>query len=454
MSAWYCFRKSVSLEKMTSRVCINAVEQLKNMRGIRTARTPAIVKPRQELKDADVRQPSSKHKMNAEFPRLDGSPAINEHPKTNRLVSQSLKELESSSVSPLDQIPEFPSDYENFNTRLRDKNWFRDQSRHSFRPKVNPQDTALLLFPGQGSQFVGMGKNLLEYPNVEKMYHFAGKILGYDLLDICLNGPKSTLDKTIYCQPAVLVTSLAAVEKLKNQSPWSIENCISAAGYSVGEFAALVFAGSISFEDAVRLVKVRSEAMQKASEEVPSGMMTVFFRSDAKVPYACHAARLYCSKELQLPEPVCEVSNYLYPGCKVIAGNIQALDFIVQNAGEFGIKRIQRLPVSGAFHTPLMLPAKKRFLSVLSGVEFQYPVIPVHSNVNSFKYGSPKGISKLLTEQLHKPVKWEQTMHVIYSRPEGEDFPKTFEVGPGKQLGSILKMINAKAFANYKNIEC
>lgn len=227
MSAWYCFRKSVSLEKMTSRVSINAVEQLKNMRGIRTARTPAIVKPRQELKDADVRQPSSKHKMNAEFSRLDGSPAINEHLKTNRLVSQSLKELESSSVSPLDQIPEFPSDYENFNTRLRDKNWFRDQSRHSFRPKVNPQDTTLLLFPGQGSQFVGMGKNLLEYPNVEKMYHFAGKILGYDLLDICLNGPKSTLDKTTYCQPAVLVTSLAAVEKLKNQSPWVSGACVT-----------------------------------------------------------------------------------------------------------------------------------------------------------------------------------------------------------------------------------
>lgn len=220
MSAWHCFRKSASLEKMASRVCINAYEQLKNMRGIRTARTSVIVKPRRELKAADVREPSFKHKMNAEFPRSDGSPAINEHGRTNRIISQSLKDLESSSVSPLDQTPEFPSDYENFDTRLRDKNWRRDQSRHSFRPKVNPQDTSLLLFPGQGSQFVGMGKNLLEYPNVEKMYHFAGKILGYDLLDICLNGPKSTLDKTVYCQPAVLVTSLAAVEKLKSQSPW------------------------------------------------------------------------------------------------------------------------------------------------------------------------------------------------------------------------------------------
>lgn len=133
--------------------------------------------------------------------------------ETNK--SFSLNDLQSAAGSPLDQNPEFPSDFESLNNKNR------DQARHAFRPKINPSETSLLLFPGQGSQFVGMGKKLLEYPNVEKMYSLASKILGYDLLDVCLNGPKQTLDKTTYCQPAVVVTSLAAVEKLKETNPWA-----------------------------------------------------------------------------------------------------------------------------------------------------------------------------------------------------------------------------------------
>jgi len=284
------------------------------------------------------------------------------------------------------------------------------------------------------------------------LYSIASKILGYDLLRICLEGPRDVLDKTVHCQPAVVVTSLAAVESLKQYNPWAIENCISAAGYSVGEYSALVFAGSLSFEDAIRLVKIRAEAMQKASEAVSSRMMTVHLTPEAKINFACLAARLYCTKELNMENVVCEISNYLYPGCKIISGNTEALEFIHLNASEFGISKTHYIPVSGAFHTRLMLPAKTALAKALSSVDMQDPIIPVHSNVNSFKYKSRTVIAKLLSEQLYSPVRWEQTMHVLYARPQGENFPFTFEVGPGRQLGAMLRKINSKAFEQYEAV--
>ena len=169
-------------------------------------------------------------------------------------VKTLLDESRSSQISPTDIDAEFPSDITDFSkTKYKNyNNWVRDQAKHSYRPRVNPKETSLLLFPGQGSQFVGMGSKLLDYPNVADMYRLASKILGYDLLDVCLNGPKQKLNKTEYCQPAIMVTSLAAVEKLKNEKPWAIENCVSTAGYSVGEYSALVFAGSLSFEDGMQ----------------------------------------------------------------------------------------------------------------------------------------------------------------------------------------------------------
>ncbi|MED6274985.1 hypothetical protein CHARACLAT_021818 [Characodon lateralis] len=190
------------------------------------------------------------------------------------------------------------------------------------RHRKDPRGCSVLLFPGQGSQFVGMGRGLTKYPNVKEMFSAAQKILGYDLLSLCLEGPEEELLKTVHCQPAVFVTSLAAVEKLQHENPKAIETCVAAAGFSVGEFAALVFAGAMTFSEALYAVKVRAEAMQEASELVPSGMLSVIGRPQAQYKYACLQAKEHC-KSLGIQEPVCSVANYLFPDGRVIAGHQQ-----------------------------------------------------------------------------------------------------------------------------------
>nr|KAG5707459.1 hypothetical protein BaRGS_011963 [Batillaria attramentaria] len=193
--------------------------------------------------------------------------------------------------------------------------------------------------------------------------------------------------------------------------------------------------------------------MQRASEEVSSGMMTVFLSRQAKLKTAMLAAREYCSQRCNIEEPVCTIANYLYPECKVIAGHTEALDFIEKNAKAFGIRRTKRLPVSGAFHTSLMASAKQPLKEAISRVHLKKPEVPVYSNVTAAMYRHPKDVAKLLPEQVTSPVKWEQLMHVMYSRISGENFPQTFEMGPGSQLGVMLKLTNLKAYQAYANIE-
>ncbi|ESO98207.1 hypothetical protein LOTGIDRAFT_114671 [Lottia gigantea] len=327
-----------------------------------------------------------------------------------------------------------------------------DQTQHAFRPKVDPSETSLLLFPGQGSQFVGMGKQLLEYQGAQEIYEAANEILGYNLLDLCLNGPKTELDKTVFCQPAVFVTSIAATQKLQELYPDVLNTCIGSAGFSVGEYAALVYSGVLPFEDALKIVKLRAEEMQKASEVVHSGMMTVFLKNESKLKQAMYAARKYCEEKLEIEDPVCGVANYISFDCKVIAGNIEALKFIQDNKNLFEIKRTIMVPVSGAFHTPLMQSARQSVVKALKKTEFSKPLFRVHSNVTAKNYKRSKDIIDLLGKQIIKPVKWEQTLHVLYARKAGENFPQTYEVGPGNQLGTMLKMVNFQAYKNYTNI--
>uniref|UniRef100_A0A131XJB8 [acyl-carrier-protein] S-malonyltransferase n=1 Tax=Hyalomma excavatum TaxID=257692 RepID=A0A131XJB8_9ACAR len=311
--------------------------------------------------------------------------------------------------------------------------------------RIDPKNTSVILFPGQGSQFVGMGRNLLQYPNVSEMYERASDILKYDLQLLCLEGPKEQLNKTVHCQAAVLVTSLAAVERLRATQPWAIENCVAAAGFSVGEYAALVFSQSISFEDAVRLVKIRGEAMQAASEMVPSGLMTVFLLTTAKAGLICKLAKEWCIRR-GIEDPVCSVANYLFPHCKVIGGHEEALKFIELNARDLGIKKMKRLPVSGAFHTALMEPARAPLAKALQAVHINAPRIMTHSNLDGMAYRNPDEIRQKLEEQMMMPVKWEQLIQVVYNREVGEEFPRTFECGPGTTLRAVLKNVNGKAW--------
>ncbi|XP_077025212.1 malonyl-CoA-acyl carrier protein transacylase, mitochondrial isoform X3 [Tamandua tetradactyla] len=231
-----------------------------------------------------------------------------------------------------------------------------------------------------------------------------------------------------------------------------IENCVAAAGFSVGEFAALVFAGAMEFSEGLYAVKIRAEAMQEASEAVPSGMLSVLGRPQTKFSFACLEAREHC-QSLGIEKPVCEVSNYLFPDCRVISGHLEALQFLQKNSSKYHFRRTKMLSVSGGFHTRLMEPALEPLTQVLKTFEIKKPLISVHSNIDGNKYLHPKHIQKLLVKQVVSPVKWEQTMHTIYERKKGTDFPQTFEVGPGKQLGTILKNCNLQAWKSYSHVE-
>ncbi|KAM5289164.1 malonyl-CoA-acyl carrier protein transacylase, mitochondrial [Ctenodactylus gundi] len=315
-----------------------------------------------------------------------------------------------------------------------------------------PDRCSVLLFPGQGSQLVGMGRGLLGYPRVRELYDAARRVLGYDLLELSLRGPQGDLDRTVHCQPAVFVASLAAVEKLHHLQPEVIENCVAAAGFSVGEFAALVFAGAMEFSEGLYAVKVRAEAMQVASEAVPSGMLSVLGKPQSKFSFACQEAREHC-EALGIKSPVCEVSSYLFPHCRVISGHQEALQFLQKNSSRYQFQRTRMLPVSGAFHTRLMEPAVEPLAQVLKAINIRKPLVSVHSNVDGNRYMHPRHIRKLLGRQVVSPVQWEQTMHAIYQRKRGTAFPRTFEVGPGQQLGSILRSCNLQAWKSYSHVD-
>ncbi|KAG8517915.1 Malonyl-CoA-acyl carrier protein transacylase, mitochondrial [Galemys pyrenaicus] len=326
-----------------------------------------------------------------------------------------------------------------------------------------PGQCSVLLFPGQGSQVVGMGRGLLRYPRVRELYAAARRVLGYDLLELSLHGPQEALDRTAYCQPAVFVASLGAVEKLHHLQPEVVENCVAAAGFSVGEFAALVFAGAMDFSEGLHAVKVRAEAMQEASEAVPSGMLSVLGQPQSKLAAACWDAREHC-RSLGIEDPVCEVANYLFPDGRVVSGHLevrtaqtvlplQALRFLQKNSSKYRFRRTKMLPVSGAFHTRLMEPALEPLARALKAIEVRQPLVSVHSNVDANRYAHPAHIQRLLVQQVVSPVRWEQTMHAIYERKRGVGFPRTFEVGPGRQLGSILKSCNLQAWKAYSHVD-
>ncbi|XP_014279909.1 probable malonyl-CoA-acyl carrier protein transacylase, mitochondrial isoform X2 [Halyomorpha halys] len=297
-----------------------------------------------------------------------------------------------------------------------------------------------------------MNSDVIKFPSAKDLFDRASSILGYDLKKLCLQGPAEKLNKTVYAQPAILVCSLAALERLKEEKPRAIENCIATAGFSLGEISALVLAEVLSFEKAVKLVKIRAEAMQFAAEMEKGAMVTVLYGPDSKLSEACKKAKEH-AETCGVTNAHCGISNYLFPHCKIVGGNEEAIKYLEDNKNEFKLRKLKRLPVSGAFHTPLMKPASEVFYKAMKKANLSDPIIAVHSNIDGKHYENAEHIRRVLAKQIVAPVKWEQTLHVLYERPQDMPFPKTYECGPGNSLSTILKMVNSKAWQECFNVK-
>ncbi len=279
------------------------------------------------------------------------------------------------------------------------------------------------VFPGQGAQFPGMGKDLYDQsPLAKSLFEKANEILGFSITDTMFNGTEEELKQTRVTQPAIFLHSvLLAITMGDSFVPDMV------AGHSLGEFSALVAARALSFEDGLRLVSKRAMAMQKACEVQSSTMAAILGVDDAVVEQVCAGI-----DEVVVP------ANYNCPGQLVISGSIGGVDKACIRLLELGAKRALRLNVGGAFHSPLMEPARSELAEAIHATDFQAPVCPVYQNVNALPVSDPVQIKANLIAQLTAPVKWTQT--VINMLADGAD--SFVEVGPGSALQGMIKKVD------------
>ena len=297
--------------------------------------------------------------------------------------------------------------------------------------------TIALLFPGQGAQHVGMGRQIAEKcPRARELFEQAGEILGYDLAKKCFEGPADELNTTQISQPAIFVASLAALEMLRADSPDVVNDCRMAAGLSLGEYTALVFAGALTFEEGLRVVQRRGEAMQAAADATPSGMVSVLLLERTQVEAICEQV----SQEIAATGGILRVANYLCPGNIVVSGDKAACERVAALAEQAGGKTVA-LTVAGAFHTKIMCPADERLAHALSTANVQVPRFPVYSNVDAKSHQNADEIRQILVRQVVSPVLWEDCVRNMQAA--GAD--QFYEVGPGKVLRGLLKRIDRKA---------
>lgn len=282
------------------------------------------------------------------------------------------------------------------------------------------------VFPGQGSQFAGMGKNLYDTNLlVKELFDKANSILGFDIAAIMFGGTDEDLKKTNVTQPAVFLHSIAAFKTIEAAKPDMV------AGHSLGEFTALVANGVLSFEDALQLVAIRARAMQKACELQPSTMAAILALADEKVEEICTAIQNETG-EIVVP------ANYNCPGQLVISGSLKGIEIACERMKAAGAKRALVLPVGGAFHSPLMLPAKDELSAAIESTSFNTATCPVYQNVVSKAVTDTVEIKKNLIEQLTGAVRWTQTVQAMIA----DGATQFTEAGPGKVLQGLVQKVN------------
>ncbi|CAI5488187.1 unnamed protein product [Closterium sp. Naga37s-1] len=298
--------------------------------------------------------------------------------------------------------------------------------------------TVAALFPGQGAQSVGMGAEAATVPAAAALFAKASEILGYDLLDVCVNGPKEKLDLTAVSQPAIYVASLAAVEALRAQEGGAakLASIDVAAGLSLGEYTALAFADAFSFEDGLRLVQLRGEAMQAAADAAPSAMVSVIGLGADKVQELCDAA----NEDVEESQRV-QIANFLCNGNYAVSGGVEGCKAVEAKAKSFKARMTVRLAVAGAFHTRFMAPAVPRLEEALANTTFHTPRIPIVSNVDMRPHSDPAVIKRILAQQITSPVQWEGSLKQLLAR----GLTESYELGPGKVIAGIMKRVDKAA---------
>lgn len=319
-------------------------------------------------------------------------------------------------------------------------------------PEANQErdcEPVALMFPGQGSQYVGMLDGVKEIQAVKDMLEKARSILDYDLLELCLNGPEEKLAQTRYCQPAMFVAALAGVEKLRTDRPRAAEKPRAVAGLSLGEYTALCAAGVLQFDDALKLVKLRGEAMQDAAAEGEQLMLSVAGLDKEKLSAFCKQAR-----DKAGGQATCQIANELFPKGYACGGSGEAIRTLEKLVLDGGALQAKVLKTSGAFHTPLMSSAQDRLNAALDEVlpKMSPPSCDIVMNVTGdiIPAGTePSTIIENLKKQLTQAVLWEKSIQLMIK----EGIVEFYEIGPMKQLKAMMKRTNPEVWKTTVNVD-